>query len=170
MCLGKGNESKAILDIVTWKPSGVPESVRSHRIPCPQMPTVIGAVCSPGSLGSPLAQGYPHPHPTRRQFRLHFPPKKGIWFPGKPSGEPSMCLHLNCTQGWVLCFPLGFTAAHLNSCATAARTRSTKPPLGLTTPVFTARLALEETHQNPYVTVNRCWHPAERLLETLAQM
>lgn len=81
-----------------------------------------------------------------------------------------MCLHLNCTQGWVLCFPLGFTAAHLNSCATAARTRSTKTPLSLTTPVFTARLALEETHQNPYVTVSRCWHPAERLLETLAQM
>lgn len=136
-----------------------PGSVRSHRIPCPQMPTVIRAVCLPGTSVSPVSQGRPHPHSTRGQFGLHLPPKKGIWFPRKPSGEPSSS-HLNCTPGWALCFPLCFSTAHLNCSAPAARETPPqeqkfreKSPLPNNNPEFTACLALEETHQNPYVTL-----------------
>lgn len=108
MCLGKKNESKSILDIVTWKPSGVPRSMRSQGIPCPQMPTVTGAVCLDGSLDGTYSQEALTPT-LQVPAQLHSPLKEGIWFLDKPSGEhltrlKVLSLYLNCTQGWALCF------------------------------------------------------------------
>lgn len=169
MCLGKGKCIQVHFRYgclgAIWKPTKPPSAS-----PCPQMPTVIRAVCLEGCSVSP--QGGPHSRLARCQLGLHFPPSKGTWFLGKPSGGPEvLSLYLNCTQDWVLFFSPALRQHTQIPWPQKERKSLSRDRSLHENPLYPTSLCAELGRDPPEpANRNRHRHPTQRPQETLAQM